>query len=503
MWRIRQVKTGSGNTAVQVVSAGGHDIKVIKHLGSGQNQPDVDKLILLGKAFIAENQPDRPLFDDFLSSAVDNDSTPLHLVAVEHLDISDYYHTLTFETFKSWYERCGFSDLNHELIRDLVIARLVEPTSKLQSLHLLKRYFGISHPKNRLYHAVIQAASLKDRVEEMAYTYAKTHFPNAAALIFYDVTTLYFESFDDDELRVCGFSKDNKFNQPQVVIGLVVNQFGFPLSWDVFAGNVFEGHTFIPVINRIKKRLNLETFTVVADAAMLSESNMQALAEAGLHYIVGARLKRLSIDKLTSISDQLKVHQGELYVLPELLGTLICDYSTKRAAKDKSDMEKALKKAHAQVTHPASVTRRSKYVGLVGKQKYILKENLIMKDKLLIGIKGYYTNLNLSQVNPREVVVQYHNLWQVEKSFRMAKSDLLARPIFHYQQESIRGHLVIVFMALCLAKSMELTTHTSLKKIKEILWDCLDCQLIDQNTGATYTKRIKIPTDPLFKLIHP
>lgn len=492
--------TGSQKTAIQVVNAGGHQVEVIKHIGCGKTQAEIDQLIVLGKSFIADNQPDRPLFDNFLSPVIDGNSSSLHLVAIENLDISDYFHTLTFETFAKWYEHCGFTPLGHELIRDLVIARLIEPTSKLQSLHLLKRYFDISHPKNRLYHAVIQAATLKDRVEEIAYTYAKTRFPGTAALIFYDVTTLYFESFNDDELRTCGFSKDNKFNQPQVVIGLVVNQFGFPLSWDVFAGNVFEGHTFIPVINRIKQKLKLDMFTVVADAAMLSEPNMQALSDAGLHYIVGARLKRLSLDKLTSIANHLKDQPSAVYSSAEPLGTLICDYSIKRATKDKADMEKALKKAAVQVAHPALVTRRSKYVGLVGKQKYVLKENLIMKDKLLLGIKGYYTNL--AKVDPREVVAQYHNLWQVEKSFRMAKSDLLARPIFHYQQESIRGHLVIVFMSMCIAKAMELTTQTSLKKIKEILWDCLDCQMIDQNTGAKYIKRIKIPTDPLFKLIH-
>lgn len=477
--------------------SGGHRIKTVKHLGTANNPDELKQLVDLAVDYIAHHQDQLALLPNVVYGI--SDPQRCHLVVAEDLRISRVTHRFAYEVLCTWYQTCGFAKLPSSILRDLAIMRLVEPVSKLKSLELLNTYFGIRYPKNKIYQHLIEIGKLKPLAEEAAFGYAGDKLALDASLIFYDVTTLYFETFADDDLRKSGFSKDNKSNQPQIVIGLVVDRQGFPLSYATFAGNKFEGHTFIPTILKFKATHHISELTVVADAAMVSEANMAELSRHGLKYIVAARVANLPLSDIKNMSEYLNHREDRYFIKMTRLGKLVCDYVKKRAAKDKSDRNRQLQRALAQLKHPEAVTRRSRFIK-TGKLELGLNHDLLAKDELLEGIKGYVTNL----VNIPEVLVigRYRDLWQIEKSFRMAKSDLLARPIYHYKQSSIEAHLLIVFVSLCLGKAMELATGLSVAKIKNLLWSIHDVELMDSN-GQKYPIRQDITHPLIHKLLTP
>jgi hypothetical protein len=187
------------------------------------------------------------------------------------------------------------------LLNDLVAIRIFEPASKLRSLELMEQFFGISHSRKTYYKIAPDCVDLKNTVEQKVTYFAGLHYSFNFDILFYDVTTLYFETFEEDGLRRNGFSKDNKSQQPQILIALMVSKEGFPVAYEVFSGNTFKGHTIIPVINDFIKRNGVKEFPVVADAAMISSENIQKLAQSNINYIVGARLGNIPAALLETI----------------------------------------------------------------------------------------------------------------------------------------------------------------------------------------------------------
>src|SRR3989338_3868437 len=243
-------------------------------------------------------------------------------------------------------ERFGFCALKDNILIDLVIMRVFEPASKLRSLALLSKHFSIDHSELTLYRHLRRFPSLKQTVEEKIVAVAKIEFGFDFSFVLYDVTTLYFETFKSDTLRKPGFSKDNKPQQPQIVIGLMVTPQGFPVSYEVFAGNTFEGTTFLPSILAFKSLHKIEKLTIVADAAMLSLDHIEKLVEHNLTYIVGARLRNISSYLLEIIDATLPRTDGASKKTTTPHGELIYALSRKRHIKDLSDMNKQIKKGH-------------------------------------------------------------------------------------------------------------------------------------------------------------
>lgn len=239
------------------------------------------------------------------------------------------------------------------------------------------------------------------------------------SIVFYDVTTLYFETFKDDKFRKCWFSKDNKAQQPQILITLVVNKDWYPISINMYSWNKFEWHTFIPEILKLKKKFNIKTLTIVADAAMLSVENIEKLKKHKLHYIVWARMSSLNNDILQSISSTLNKTENIYHKLETKYWFLVCDYSKKRASKDKSDRNKQIANAKKQLKTPWKINKRLRFVKEVVKSTFELDNDLIEKDQLLDWVKWYYTNL--IDVENSIIVSRYKDLWKIEKAFRIAK----------------------------------------------------------------------------------
>ncbi|MGI0061326.1 MAG: IS1634 family transposase [Nitrosotalea sp.] len=496
MLKVRTNKVAPGNIAVQVVYRHNHKTEIVKHIGTARSQKEKEQFISLGNQYIAENKQMPPLLPQVFSDGKKDD----FLISLKHLKVGETSHAFAYEILSHFYQVNGFDKVNNTLLRDLAFMRLIEPSSKLRAVELLKEYFHITYPINSVYEGLRSIEQIKEETEKAAVTFAQKHLSFDFSLVFYDVTTLYFETFKEDEdttdekghtivgLRKNGFGKEKKPGQPLILIGLLVTREGYPVAVEIFEGNTFEGKTMIPSILRFQEKYHIKTLTIVADAGMLSFANMEELKKHNLTYIVGARMGNLTATLIQDLAVSLRSTEG-IYVKRETPhGTLICDYSKKRASKDKSDREKQIRKAQRQIEEGDPVLKRIPFLKEKTKTIYKLNLDLIEKDKLLDGLKGYYANV--LGMDESLIVARYKDLWHVEKAFRIVKSDLEARPIFHHKRESIAAHIGIVFVSLCLTKSIELQTGYSIKKVMDSIWSILDIELIDTLTNRRFIKRM-------------
>ena len=481
MLYIRTTKTASGSTAVQVVKYLNRKKIIVSHIGSAKNKPELKALKQAATAWIEKTSKQPSLFPA---------KTPSSLVPLDKCQYLGFRYALVYESLQKLFTKFKFHLLRQKLLTDLVAARIIQPGSKLQSLEFLEEFLGVKHQQRNLYRQLPKFIDLQDQAEAKVLAVAKKEFNFNFSFVFYDVTTLYFESFEADDLRKPGFSKDNKSQQPQIVIGLLVNNDGFPVAYQIFEGNKFEGHTLIPVILVFKHKHKIQTLTVVADAAMISYDNITALKDSGLHYIVGARTGSLSPKVIKEVSASLNQQDGATIRKTTDYGDLICEFSQKRFAKDKREMDKQIKKAEDLLKDPSGM-KRTKFIKAKNNAAYELNQGLKEKTELLLGIKGYYTNLG-EKISDRDVIGHYHNLWRVELAFRIAKSDLQMRPIYHFKETAIKAHILICFMALAVCKYMELKTHKSTKHIIKLLKGVTDARILNTLTNEEITLRSTI-----------
>ena len=276
----------------------------------------------------------------------------------------------------------------------------------------------------------------------------------------------------------------------------MVTKEGFPIAYEIFSGNTFEGHTIIPVIKAFVDRNKIKEFTVIADAAMISVENIRQLLQNDINYIVGARMGSLSADVLASIDKRIDRLDGTSIRIKTELGYLICSYSSVRYRKDLYEMNKQIEKAK-QVIESPSKTRKTKFTK-TGKQQLELNEELIEKTRKLLGIKGYYTNLEETIADNRTSIERYHELYRIEQAFRVSKSDLQTRPVFHFKEEPIKLHILICFMALVISKHIEIKAGISIRKFLDESKKIADGQILNQMTG----KMVSIPAKPSEKMNH-
>ncbi|UKJ06371.1 IS1634 family transposase [Solitalea lacus] len=481
MLRIRTVTTASGAKAVQVIYYYKRKRVVYKHIGSGRSEAEVESLMLVAQDFIDNYTPSLPFKEE---TKFDN------LIFLDRAQFLGVHYTFLYEVLSKVVNKVGLSYIKKPLLLDLVIMRILEPASKLRSIELMDTYFGIRHRRQSFYKSARDWLELKQDVEQIVVAFAKSSYAFNFELLFYDVTTLYFETFEEDELRENGFSKDNKSQQPQILVALMVTKEGFPVSYEVFSGSTFEGHTILPVVQKFIRKHGVANFTIVADAAMISSVNVQALVESNINYIVGARLGNLSSPLIEQIDRSLKREDGHSIRIKTDNGYLICSYSAVRYKKDKYEMEKQIQKAETIIQTP-SKGKKTKFTKSRG-EVLELNRTLIQKTKKLLGIKGYYTNLEESVADNNTIIGHYHELYRIEQAFRISKSDLQTRPIFHYKEEPINLHLLVCFMSLVVSKHIELSTEVSIKKFVTELKKVTDARMVNGITGKEIRIRAKI-----------
>jgi transposase len=479
MYSVRNVKTKSGSVAVQVVRYVGHLSVIAKHIGSGRDETEVTVLRQRAFEWIEEQTAQLSLFP----------SQKQKVLVVERGECIGVTHHFGFQFFMSCFNECGLSHLPR-LLLDLAIMRLIEPASKLRSIELLQHYFDIKYSQ-RIYRNIPKLIKYKTGIEQCAYNIAQKKFNEPFYFVLYDVTTLYFESFKADEFKNLGFSKDNKSQQPQIVIGLLVTQSGFPLSYQVFAGNTFEGKTMLPVVEKFISEHPLAKPIIVADAAMLDEERLTELQEKGISYIVGARLANANLELIKQIHSTLNGNHGAMARFPSRHGDLVCDFSHKRYKKELNELTKLIQKAEELVAKQ-SLKVKARFIKKVTKEKIELNTALIEKRRLLLGIKGYCTDLSEKQLTNELVIDRYHQLWHIEQAFRMSKFDLQTRPIYHQKQDAIEAHVLICFVALIAEKYLELTTKLSLREIRFLVWNITETHIRDNLTKEIFVFRSPI-----------
>lgn len=452
--RIRFVPTSSGKFAAQVVSKLYGKLTVHKHIGTYANESERQQLYQKAKAFISQTSKQSNLLDLI-------DSPKL-----ADVKITNSQPLFVYRFLGNVYDKLGLSAFSDPLVKDLVVARVFAPSSKLETLETLSDLFSRHYSLKTVYRHLKNSLDkgVKETFQTALINFAKKDLNDSLRLVFYDVTTLYFESVVKRGLRDFGFSKDNKNTTTQIVVGLVVNNQGFPLYFDIFAGNTFEGRTFLPIVQNMQKLFGCAELIVVADAAMLSQANIAGLAVNHLGFVVGARLANLPRPLIDSIANRLAQRDQAITTINYKNQRLVCQYLAKRAGKDRSDRLKQLSKAESAVKTPSKLTSRFRFLK-TDTAGISLNSELVSKAEKLEGIKGYLTNTALPETT---VIDRYHDLWNIENSFKITKSDLAARPVFHRLDDTIKAHLVIVFAGLAITKYIEINSKMSIKKILKI-----------------------------------
>jgi hypothetical protein len=370
------------------------------------------------------------------------------------------------------YARLGFDALADEGFRAMVLARIIEPTSKADTVRVLRRA-GVGRPSLRTLFRSLKRRQDRDyrgRLARACMAFSARH-GGFGALCLYDVTTLHFENEEEDDLRKVGMSKEHRVD-PQVQVGLLVDPAGFPLEVHLFEGNKAETTTLVPVLQAFQARHGIVGMVVVADAGMLSAANLNALEGAGFGFIVGSRLAKAPYD----LADHFARHgdhfaDGQILESVRVMGAgaaarerrIVYQYSFKRHKRDDRAINALITKAEKVASGEAPL-RKARFLKVTGAAR-TLDEATIARARQLAGLKGYVTNLPIAQMGGADVIKAYHDLWQVEASFRLVKTDLRARPVFHHEKEAIQAHLTVVFAALAITRHLTAATGLSIKKI--------------------------------------
>ena len=522
---VRYRKIKDGKTRVQIVENYRDKDKVVqkvlRHVGTAQNEEELKEFVqiaehlkdtieaeLCPKLFTTEQLPEKKLKNrkEHIEAEM-----PM-LVNLNNIREEKRIITGFHEIYGSLFDEVGYNNvlkskkISNEIFKDIVMARLAKPVSKRSSCEMLSEQFGIEHDLSQVYRmmdALISENKTSKKVkvkidkipeiQNLTTQYTKQLLNGTVTIFFYDCTTLYFESFSEDELRRFGYSKDNKFNQGQVLLSLMVANEGLPFGFDTFPGNMYEGDTFKIAINTLKEKYTIKEGIIVADSGLLSKNNMQVLKDSGFQYILGARLKNLPENWQQTILNNTEYDETRTIYYQEQEGELkdtlkikVYDYeenrkknkkennhqretkyrliisrSDIRARKDKNDRDKALEKLELKLKKSKNPTNLisnygyKKYMQIEGDSNVSVNQEKISQAALWDGLHGVFTNTNRNTINAYAVLEAYHGLWQVEDSFRVNKHDIRMRPVFHWNPNRIRAHIAICYVAFSLIRFLQ------------------------------------------------
>jgi len=449
---VRKKKNKSGSFSVQILKKEGRKNKLVKTIGSSKDLSKVEELYQEALRLIPSLEHQQTF--NFMS---EKDEKILEFSqSLNNTNISTVGAELVFGRL---FNHIGFNVIENPLFKDLVISRIIYQGSKLKLVDYLRRYEHREISISSIYRFLDKLSDhYKEEVEEIAFRHTKKILKNIT-VVFYDMTTLYFEAQDEDDFRKIGFSKDGKFQDPQIMLGLLVGEKGYPIGYELFEGNTFEGHTLIPVLEKFQRKFNLSKPIIVADSGLLSKKNIEQLKAKGYPYIIGARIKNES-DKISKKIMELNLStDGAIStIIKENGDRLIITYTEKRAKKDQHNRKKGLNRLEKKVSS-GKLTKDK--INARGYNKYLTLKNEVNveidyqkfeADGAWDGLKGYITNTTLP---PSTVIENYANLWHIEKAFRMSKSDLQIRPIYHYKKRRIEAHISISFVAYTIYKELE------------------------------------------------
>ena len=548
--RIKSKSKDKYNKSVQLVESSRVNGKVVqtivKHIGVAYNDEQLDELRLLAKSIqiTLENVDKESLFqaeelieDLTLEGKYDQSiySDEDYNVDIRNLEEESRTITGIHDIYGKLYDELKVGSIIAnparnvsvaKIFKEMVISRIANPDSKRGSVAALEEKYGVEIDLDKVYRMMDKLDDIAiAKLNTLSYNKTKELFGDKIDVIYFDATTIYFESFTEDTgedaLKKNGYSKDLKFNQPQVVLALMVTKEGLPIGYEAFSGDTFDGHTLIPSLKILREKYNIDNVVYVADSGMFNKNNLQELDQLEEHkfnYIVGARIKNISKsikEQILNMNDYLQLNE-DIKVKNITLDNgrkLIVTHSLKRARKDKTDREKGIIKLREKLQKNRSVKT---HLSTQGFKKYLqleetkdeatscdftitLNEEKIVQDALWDGLKGLIVNKD-SKLTNDEILTQYSNLWQVEESFRITKSDLKIRPVYHWKPSRVKAHLAISFAALFLVRHLEYRVKVqykklSPKKIKELLLSVQHSTLVDKTRKIKYAIPSKTNVD--------
>lgn len=450
---VRKKKNPSGNVSVQIIDKSKGRYFVIKTIGSSADPLTIESLFVKGKQWINNHLGEQDIFEVYDKEVEERQVAEYLLSNIENILLNGVQIIL-----KEVFKLTGFDAIEDTIFRQLVIARLSQPMSKASTVEYLKSHFDEDAQLHRIYRYLDKLYNTQqEKIQQISVEHTRRILGGKIGLLFYDVTTLYFEADYSDELRETGYSKDGKHSQPQVVLGLLVSKDGYPLSYSVFNGSQYEGRTMLPVVEDFVQRFNLDDFIIVADSGLMSQSNVALLESGSYKYIIGARIKNESNEVKTWILSQEK-KDGEFSETTKGLARLIVGYSDNRARKDRYNREKGVKRLE-KAYKSGNITKENinkrgynKFLDISDNVKIVINQDKINQDQQWDGLKGYLTNTGLPA---KEVFEQYNGLWSIERAFRITKGTLEMRPMFHFTPKRIQAHVCICFVAYKIYKELE------------------------------------------------
>lgn len=449
---VRKRRNRSGSTSVVVIDKSSGKPKELVCIGISSDAQEIEDFVYKGKEWIMRHGG---------QSVIDFEGVGESIARVDEMldNIESAAINGTQLILNKVYDLVGFDAVSDDVLRNLAIARICQPGSKMATAAYLKAYYkeDINHWQiyrymDKLYNTQQEA------VQSVSVAHTMRILGGQIGLMFYDVTSLYFETPSRDALRQPGFSKDGKTSESQIILGLLVSAGGYPLSYAVFNGSQYEGRTMIPIIDDFKQRFNLKDFVVVADSGLMSKTNIRLLKEARYKYIIGARLRNES-ESVKSWVLSLDKADGRIYERHcDKNERLIVGYSAKRAAKEAHNREQGIEKLRKRYAtgfltkDKLSKHGYNKFLEISKGVQVVINQDKVDLDARWDGLKGYRTNTNLPV---QTVIEQYHGLWVVERAFRISKGNLEMRPIFHFTEKRIEAHICICFVAYKIYKELE------------------------------------------------
>lgn len=450
---IRKKKNRSGSTSVVVIDKSRGFYKEVITIGVSKDEEEIAHYYEQARNWIKSHTGTRDIFQEQAQAEAEENLTKYFLSNVESILLNG-----TQLILEQVFRLVGFYKIDDEVLKHLVIARISQPLSKAATVEYLKSYFDEDVELHKIYRYLDKLHSTQqEKIQQISVEHTRRILGGNIGVVFYDVTTLYFETDQEDELREKGWSKDGKHGQPQVVLGLLVSRDGYPLAYSLFNGSQYEARTMIPIVEDFIERFNLRDFVVIADSGLINKRNLDLLEAGGYKYIIGARIKNES-EEVKQWILSLKKQDGLFHELQQGKVKLVVGYTDKRAKKDRYNREKGVRRLQksyksGKITKE-NINKRgyNKFLELSDNVKVTISQAKIEEDAQWDGLKGYKTNTSLSG---QEVYKLYHELWIIEKAYRVTKGNLEMRPMFHFTPKRIEAHVCICFIAYKVYKELE------------------------------------------------
>lgn len=505
--------------------------KVVRHVGMAHRQEELERFERLAAAILeselAHKQKSSLLFEASDEVESQLEITPRHFISE---DIVEESRTIEGpqEIYGSLFDQLGLGTIlsapHSEVLKNVVLARVTEPASKRKTQEILERDMGFTVSLDRIYRMMTALSDKQDEVTKVVFSQTASLFENKIDVVFFDVTTLYFESIQSDDLRDFGYSKDQKFHSVQVVLALATTSEGLPVGYKLFPGNTAETRTLISCLDDWKKHIEIGHVVFVADRGMFNSANLFELQNSGYEFIVAAKLRSMNAATKNLIlseadyrcsavendtiptwvkeiphSVEYKFKDTEDKWKKELVkGRLLCTYNRGRAHKDEGDrtrilekMEKLLSTKDGTKSDAGKLVSNSgykKYAHLEGKKLASIDNKKIELDAQWDGMHGIFTN---SEKPVGEILARYRGLWSIEATFRVCKNDLEMRPIYHFTPKRIQAHIAICYLALTITRHLEHRLRKdgitlSPERIKDELSQVHSRNILDKATGRRY-----------------